>query len=158
MNRLTHLSNGELAVGLIAIFVILYAVVRAFLVWLLKGPITPDPWDAEVAAQMADEESKPLCHRCLAPHDGTTDFCSECGAPVGQYTNWLPFPYLFSLGHTLRIGTSGDFRRTPLTVAFFVLVSLAEYMLLAPVYWFFFFRRDQRAPAEPLAPEPARPE
>jgi hypothetical protein len=62
----------------------------------------------------------------------------------------LPFPYLFSIGHTLRIGTDGRFKRSPLTITGFLLVGLAEYALFAPVYWFVFLKRL-------LHPPPADP-
>ena len=157
MNLVTRLSDGELAVAALAIAFLAVCGLWVFVRWLLKGPTTPDPWDAQVAAALAGEESTPLCHRCLAPHDINTDFCTECGAAVGQYTNWLPFPYLFSLGHTLRLGTSGDFKHTPLTVAGFILLALAEYMLFAPIYWFFLFRGVNRRGERPWSPEPAPP-
>jgi RNA polymerase subunit RPABC4/transcription elongation factor Spt4 len=104
---------------------------------MLKQPMHPDPWDQKIAAEIGREEATPLCHRCLTAHDSATDFCPACGAAVGQYTNWLPYPQLFSIGHALRIGTSGKFRRSPLTVSFFLLFSLVECTLFAPIYWIF---------------------
>jgi hypothetical protein len=111
-----------------------------FVRWLKDGPATPDPWDHDVTEALQKEEASPLCHRCLSPHDDRANFCATCGAPVGVYTNWLPYPYLFSIGHTMRIGTSGEFRRSPLTIAGFFLLGLAEYTIFAPVYWFVFIR------------------
>jgi hypothetical protein len=94
-----------------------------------KRASTPDPWDAQVAAEIEDDNATPLCHHCLTPHSPAVDFCHKCGAGVGQYTNLLPFPYLFSLGHTLRIGTCENFKRTPLTMAGFFVFGLAEYSI-----------------------------
>jgi hypothetical protein len=48
----------------------------------------------------------------------------------------MPFPCLFSLGHVLRIGTAGTFKRSRFLIAGFVLFAIAEYAVLAPVYWF----------------------
>jgi hypothetical protein len=83
---------------------------------------------------------------------------------VGQYTNWLPFPYLFSVGHALRIGTSGEFRRSPLTVIGFMLFGLAEYALFVPIYWIVFLHKllvrrlpegdSDQSPPTVAAPEP----
>jgi hypothetical protein len=114
-----------------------------FAIWkswhsLRRTQPTPDPWDETITAEMEKPEATPLCHRCLQPHSDSADFCSECGAPVGQYTNWLPFPQLFSIGHVLRTGTSGEFKRTPVTILGFILFSLAEYTLFAPIYWIIF--------------------
>jgi hypothetical protein len=99
-----------------------------------------------VAAEIAGEDSTPVCHRCLTPHSAEVYFCPECGAPVGTYTNWLPFPYLFSIGHTLRIGTEGTFKRSPLVIAGFFLFSLAEYTVFAPVYWVQFLKHVRSPP------------
>lgn len=105
---------------------------------LFTGPRSPDPWDEVVAAEIEREDATPLCHRCLTPHNSSAYFCPECGATVGEYTNLLPYPYIFSVGHTLRIGASGNFKRSPLTVIGFFVFSLLEYTLFAPVYWVIF--------------------
>jgi hypothetical protein len=62
------------------------------------------------------------------------------------------------MGHTLRLGTSGEFKRTPLTVVGFFLFSLAEYGIFAPVYWIAFMSRSSgQPPAEPAEPLPDQP-
>ena len=123
-------------VGVLGIAILLCLVLWRLFRWLFSGPPQPDPWSEEVAAEIAKDDAVPLCHRCLAPHDSQVDFCPDCGAAVGPYTNLLPYPYLFSIGHTLRIGTSGDFRRSPLTIVGFFCLGIVEYALFAPVYWF----------------------
>jgi hypothetical protein len=135
MDLTSQTFEGERLVGILAVLgVIGYFFVR-FLKAVLSRPLRPDPWDEQVSADLAEGNGIPICHRCLAPHGPLQNFCADCGAPVGEYTNWLPYPYLFSLGHTLRIGTSDTFRRSPLTVAGFILLSLVEYAVLAPFYW-----------------------
>lgn len=140
----TQLSHGDndpdLLVGILAVAGLLGCGIWALMKHVLTGPAQPDPWDKNIAAEIGKEEATPLCHRCLTAHDSSTDFCPACGAAVGQYTNWLPYPYLFSVGHALRIGTSGEFRRSPLTVLGFLLFSLTEYTLFAPVYWILMLR------------------
>lgn len=127
--------------------------------WLIQSRPSPDPWDETVAAEVANDDAVPLCHHCLSPHKSSTDFCPSCGTPVGQYTNWLPFPQLFSIGHVLRTGTSGDFKRTPLTIIGFMLFSLAEYTLFVPIYWIIFLRKifgrppHTNSPANTAMPE-----
>ena len=110
-NHLTE--DPTMRVGALGIVILLCLGLWMLIRWLFSGPQRPDPWSDEVAAEIAKDDAVPLCHRCLAPHDSRVDFCPDCGAPVGAYTNWLPYPYLFSIGHTLRIGASGDFRRSP---------------------------------------------
>ena len=117
-------------VGVLAIAILLCLGLWMLIRWLFNGPQQPDPWSDEVATEIAKDDAVPLCHRCLAPHESWVDFCPDCGAPVGPFTNWLPYPYLFSIGHTLRIGASGDFRRSPLTIVGFFCLGIAEYALL----------------------------
>lgn len=138
----THLSatDPETQVAILALGVLAAAGVMGLVGWVRKAPVAPDPWNANVAAELAGEDAVPLCHRCLTSHHPMAYFCPECGAPVGTYTNCMPFLYLFSIGHTLRIGTSGQFRRSPLTVAFFFLLGMAQYTLFVPVYWIMLLR------------------
>ena len=137
LGQSNHLTEDPTTrVGVLGIVILLCFGLWMLIRWLLSGPRRPDPWSDEVAAEIAKDDAVPLCHRCLAPHESRVDFCPDCGAPVGPYTNWLPYPYLFSIGHTLRIGASGDFKRSPLTIAGFFCLGIVEYALFAPVYWF----------------------
>ena len=145
-------SNPEKLVGALGILVVTCFALWRAIQWFNQSPRTPDPWDAQVAEDISQDEAVPLCHRCLCPQSSKSDFCSECGAPVGEYTNWLPFPQLFSIGHLLRIGTFGEFKRSPLTVMGFWFFGLVEYTLFAPVYWFMLLRNrfhpEQPAPTQ----------
>jgi hypothetical protein len=144
-------------VGVLGIVILLCFGLWMLIRWLVNGPQEPDPWSDEVAAEIAKDDAVPLCHRCLAPHDSWVDFCPDCGAPVGPYTNWLPYPYLFSIGHTLRIGASGDFRRSPLTIAGFFCLGIAEYALFAPIYWFMLLKGlSSHSPSGPPPDPPPR--
>ena len=53
----------------------------------------------------------------------------------------MPYVELFSEGEVFRNGVLDRVRLSPLTVAGYVLYSLTQYLILAPVYWFFLFRR-----------------
>ena len=147
-------SEPEKLVGILAVSVIIGLAVWRGRQWLLQIRPSPDPWDETVANEVESEEAQPLCCHCISPHSPSVDFCPHCGTPVGQYTNWLPYPYLFSVGHVLRIGTSGEFKRSPLTIAGFLLLGLMEYTLFAPVYWIVFLRKiiAQRQLANPPGP------
>ena len=135
MDFIGQTTHAERLVGFLAAFgIVCYLFVRV-LKAALSRPLSPDPWDEQISADLAEGNGTPICHRCLAPHDPLANFCTDCGAPVGKYTTLLPYPYLFAIGHTLRIGTSGTFRRTPLTIVGFIILSIAEYAVFAPIYW-----------------------
>ena len=153
-------SDPEKLVAVLAIFGLLSVAVWKWAKRLIQSRPPPDPWDETIAAEVANDEAVPLCHRCLAPHGSSADFCPGCGTPVGQYTNWLPYPQLFSVGHVLRAGTNGDFKRTPLTILGFMLFSLVEYTLFVPIYWIVFLRKifGPQPPSNPLANSAAPPE
>jgi hypothetical protein len=150
-------SRNRQVVFLPALVVAVFGTYR-FIRWIFSGPVGPDPWDETVTAEIGRDDATPLCCHCLAPHDSETGFCRECGAPVGAYTNWLPFPYLFSTGYLLRAGTNGNFLRSPLTITGFFLLGFAEYALLAPVYWAVFLntllRRHRSDPSSAIRPPP----
>jgi len=149
-------SDQELLVGILMVAA-LVGCCWVLVQWVRRGPTRPDPWDASIASEIERNESAPLCHRCLTAHDSAADFCPVCGVTVGQYTNLLPYPYLFSVGHTLRIGTSGEYKRSPLTVCGFFLISLAEYTLFAPLYWVLLLWRlgNPREHTEPQGQSPS---
>jgi len=154
------LTSSELTVVMLGCLVLVCYGLRLFVHWLVDGPKLPEPWSDQVEADLARNEGTPLCCRCLEPHDDSTDFCPHCGAPVGTYTNLLPYPYLFSLGDLLRVGTSGAFHRTPVTVIGFFLLGLAEYTIFAPYYWYHLFLRNlnrQQPEARPAGTLPQTP-
>jgi hypothetical protein len=170
MNNLLALmgeTDSEKNAHLIAWFLLALGILTLYrtIRWLCSGPALPEPWSPEIAAEMDREDARPLCYHCLEPHDRDANFCPDCGGPVGRYTNWLPYPYLFSIGHLLRTGTSGEFKRTPITITGFFLFSLVEYAFFAPIYWIqFLIGLAHRRPLPPAAPpgepppQPAPPE
>jgi hypothetical protein len=151
------INSPDWMVGVVAVMLLGCGAIFAFARWLVQGPVRPDPWDGQVAAELDSEDAVPLCHHCLTQHHPSADFCPACGAAVGQYTNWLPFPYLFSVGQGLRLGTAGDFKRSPFTVFGYLLLGLAEYLWFAPVYWVVFLvnlpRRRSVTGQTPALPE-----
>lgn len=148
------MKGPEQLVAFYVIVTVLCCATWALIRWLFAGPVRPDPWDDQVATQLAQDDCPPVCHHCLTLHDLSTHFCPNCGAAVGTYTNLLPFPYLFSIGHTLRVGTTEHFKRSPLTIAGFFLFATVEYTIFAPIYWFRFFQNlRQPDPASTAAPD-----
>lgn len=157
LGQISQPANPATQVGIWAVAGLCCYGIWVLLRRLLTGPTSPDPWDETVAAEIEKDGVMPLCHRCLTPHDSSANFCPACGAAVGQYTNWLPYPYVFSVGHTLRIGTSGEFKRSPLTIIGFFVFSLLEYTLFAPIYWVMFLltlRKSRPQPAGHDSPAP----
>jgi hypothetical protein len=149
-NRFSAATDGEIMLGLVVLLALVFYALVLFLKRVSAGPRSPEPWDAEVAAKLEDSTTTVLCHRCLVPNDPGADFCEQCGAAIGQYTNYLPFPYLFSMGHTLRLGTAGEYKRTPVTILGYILLALEEYLIFAPVYLYQLFRKlPQKPPPKP---------
>jgi hypothetical protein len=157
MNTFAELTqpadSGERLVGILATLAIAAYAMVAFIRWCLRGQAKPDPWPEEIAAEIADDRAPALCHHCMEPHDSSVYFCPDCGAPVGTYVNFLPYPQLFSVGFVLRIGTFGAFKRSWINVAGFVLLGLIQYVVFAPAYWFMLMRNLSHRRALPPSPE-----
>ena len=123
--------------------------------WFRNAPVDPDPWDKSVAEHLDDADCLPVCHRWLTPqnHDGW--YCPECGSVVGQYANYLPYVYLFSVGEVFRNGVQHRLQRSPLVKLGYLLISVSEYVVFAPLYWHRFFtnlrrcKRSEEQMAEP---------
>ena len=147
----TRADEGAYQIGIIAIIALGVIGMWRLIQWLVAAPPDSEPWSEEVSQEIAKEETAPLCHRCLAPHDPLLNFCPDCGAAVGEYTNMLPYPYVFSLGDTLRLGTTGEFRRSPLTIAGFFALALVH-PVFAPIYWIMLLKKLLASP--PSSPEP----
>ncbi len=121
-----------------------------FIYWLMQAKRTPDPWGPEVQHELEDPESLPVCPHCLTRQDHNGWFCPKCGSTVGQYANYLPFVYVFSIGDALRWGT-GRAKSSFLLTLGYVLVGLAmldSVMIAVPVYLFFLIWRKIR-PEQP---------
>jgi hypothetical protein len=147
-----QLNSAEQSTVLIGIVVVFTYAVWALTRRLAAGPREPDPWGDEITAELETGEGTPLCHHCLAEHDPSADFCPQCGAAVGLYTNLMPYPRLFSIGHTFRIGTNENFKRSIVTVGGFFVLSIFEYGIFFPVYWFRLIQNLSRIPPLPLEP------
>ncbi len=119
--------------------------------WFSSGPLKPDPWGEEIAAQLRDPDSAPVCHRCLQEQSDTAHFCPQCGAAVGDYNNLLPFERIFSVGEVLRNGLNFKVRRSPLVILGYLILPFFIFSLAAPFYWYQFLRNLSRKPEPPAA-------
>ena len=121
------------------------AVLYRIWLWLRDAPRTPDPWGTDIGGALEDPESVPVCHHCLTPQEHNGWFCPECGSTVGQYCNWLPAVYIFTVGEAFRRGITEPVRNPVLLVAGYALVTMSYFSLLAPILWIFLFNNYQRA-------------
>jgi hypothetical protein len=154
---MNSIPRPEILLGLLFIcFAVIYAVFR----WFAQGPVKPNPWGDDIEEEIQHGEALPICPRCLTPHSEEAYFCDTCGQSVGQYVNWSPYLYIFSLGDILRTGAFGKYMVKPWTVCGYLLFSLGQYSLFAPVFWYRFFMNlgtNEAAPPSGLLPPPAQP-
>ena len=125
--------------------------------WIQEAPAHPDPWDAEAGVDLDAAESRPLCTRCLSPHEETDWFCPQCGKAASPTTNWMPYLDELSLGDVLRHGTDGRIPVKPLTIIGYVVLSLTQYLVFAPIYWWRLWRNVERLKQQYGNPSPAPP-
>ena len=133
------------------------AVISAWrlLIWFRTAPVRPDPWDESVAAGLEQADSQALCCRCLEPVSEGRHFCEHCGLPFDPCTNLSPYLYVFSLGDALRTGSFGRFATRPLAVAGYLSLGFCEYVVFAPIYWFFLLRNIHRLDSGKATEPPA---
>ncbi len=141
---ITFPASPEETVGAIAIVGLLGAAFYAFIRWCLACPRTPDPWGTEVEQAVEAQEAVPVCPHCLAPQEHNGWFCPECGSTSGQYSNFLPAVYIFSIGDAVRGGVQQPNRWSPFLVTGYVLLAFAYFSILAPVYCLFLFLNRAR--------------
>jgi hypothetical protein len=145
------MEKSELFAALIGMGVLAVLGCWRLLVWIKTAPVKPDPWDDATEAAVQAEDAVPVCHHCLTPVPPDQWFCKHCGAAVGPYNNWMPYVHVFSEGEVLRNGVLDRVRRSPITIVGYVLLSLAQYLIFAPVFWFFLFRHWRQVRAEEAA-------
>lgn len=136
---ITYPMTPEQTLGLLVVLGLIGATVYAFCQWLMTCPRTPDPWGEEVEQVIEGEEAVPVCLHCLAPQEHNGWFCPECGSTTGQYSNWLPAVYIFSIGDAVRAGVQRRRHWTPFLVTGYVLIAFAWFSVLAPVYCLLLF-------------------
>ena len=114
--------------------------VYRLILWVRAAPTKPDPWGPELETSLQEPDAVPVCHHCFTQCPPRGWFCENCGCAVGPYNNWMPFIYIFSEGEIFRNGVADKMRVGPLTIGGYLLCSLSDYLVFAPVYWYFLFR------------------
>jgi hypothetical protein len=152
---ITYLQTPEGTILALAIVGLITGAVYGFFHWVFACPRTPDPWGADVEQEVEREEAVAVCPHCLTRQEHNGWFCPECGSMSGQYGNFLPAVYIFSIGDGVRTGVQQRSRWSPLLVTGYVLIAFAFLSILAPVYCLFLFlnrarisRHQRLAPAD----------
>ncbi|MSU57662.1 MAG: hypothetical protein EXS35_05690 [Pedosphaera sp.] len=140
-------DQSEAVIGILTVMTVAAFALWRILDWIKRSPTHPDPWDSETGQAVQEDDAVPVCHRCLTPVPPGHWFCETCGCAVGPYNNYMPYLQIFSEGEVLRNGTQAKLRFNALIVAGYVLCSL-NFLILAPVYWFFLFRNLRRSKLE----------
>ena len=148
MTRDPELLIGEVALALVALVGLCRFIVRTG-----QNPRSPDPWDEEIEKAVHEPDAVEVCHRCFDPVPPAFWFCQHCGCAVGPYNNLMPYVTIFSEGEVLRNGANDKLRQKPLILAGYLLLSLHEYLIFAPIYWIFLFKNLNRQKASVEYPE-----
>src|ERR1700749_2807788 len=104
-----NVNYSEVTALVIGALILTWGVFR----WFATAPVPPDPWDAEVAGEIANDDCPQICHRCLSQHDSSAHFCPRCGATLGTFTCLMPPLYSYAIGDVFRAGVDGNYRRSP---------------------------------------------
>lgn len=138
----------EMVVAAVATTVIaLYALWRLGQ-WFFGGQASPNPWDDQVEQSIQEPDATPICRRCLEPYEESARYCSHCGLPVDSLVPLSPFHQVFAIGDVLLTGTQRKFPVNYVTVTGYVLFSTVQYLVFAPLYWFWLLRNVRRIRAE----------
>jgi hypothetical protein len=148
----TESTPETMLAGIVILLMTVYLVVLVFSRWIKKIHLEPDPWDTDTDVAVRQPDAVPICHKCMSPQLLTSRFCPECGAAVGSYNNCLPYVYIFSIGEVF---SAGAWRKVPingLTIVGYLLTSVFEYTIFAPLYWIRLWQNISRIRKEALSP------
>lgn len=124
---------------------------------VIKGHLSSPHVTARVPdIPKVEEDSLPICLNCLALQEKEAYFCTECGAPVGDLTNIMPYEYVLSMGDGFRRWVDPNTKLTPLKTTALILASFAAFSILAPFYWHRLYRVRNPKKNIPLETEKQR--
>jgi hypothetical protein len=136
--------DSDRLIGEIGLAVLALGCLWRLFEWVKQPATSPDPWDKEIEKAIHEPDAVELCHRCFDPVAPNTWFCPKCGSAVGSCNNLMPFVCFFSQGEILRNGINDNLPRSPLIIAGYLLFSLCNYFIFAPIYWVLLFRNLKR--------------
>ena len=62
------------------------------IIWIIRSPVTPDPWDEVINKDDFENNAKPLCPTCAKPIETPrSHYCEHCGELTGEYSRYLPW-------------------------------------------------------------------
>jgi hypothetical protein len=137
-------ETSELLVGVLAVSALAILSLWRLLLWVRNAPVHPDPWDEATETAVRQDNAVLVCHHCLSEVAPGQWFCEHCSCAVGPYNNLMPFISVFSEGEVFRNGALDKVRRSPVTVIGYVLYSVTQFLIFAPIYWYFLFRNLRR--------------
>ncbi len=138
-------DQSEAVLGVLAITGLAIVAFWRITLWIKAAPLSPDPWEADIEQALQRPDAAPVCHHCLTPVPPAQWFCETCGFAVGPYNNWMPYLRVFSEGEVLRNGVTSHVRINANTIVGYLLLSLVNYLIFAPLYWYFLLRNLRRA-------------
>lgn len=142
-------DQSEAVIGVLAIVVLAIVAIWRIIAWIKNSPVRPDPWESDTEQAVHLPGAVPICHHCLTPVSQSQWFCETCGAAVGPYNNYMPYVYVFSQGEVLRNGVTDRIRVNAMTVGGYFLMALSNYVIFAPIYWYFLFQNLRRIRRQP---------
>lgn len=116
---------------------------RVLASWLT---VRPDPWPTTMDADVRSSAAVPLCTNCLAEQPPHRWFCPHCAYPSGDHVAVMPYLQVFVVGEAMRKGVMGPPEKRLGVQVFLILVSITQYSVFAPVYWYWMVRRSLGRP------------
>jgi len=107
----------------------------------IASKIPPDPWPQEVDLAVRAKDAVPVCINCLYPQQGQRWFCPHCGCTTGEYVTMMHYLWVFPQGEVFRRGVIGPPEKNFALTLGYVLYSVTQYSIFAPIYWFWMVRK-----------------
>ena len=96
---------------------------------------TPNPWPDELDEQVHAIDALPVCHRCFLPFEyhSQSYFCTDCGASIGPFNNYLPLHRYYAVGEVMRSAVGPEAVLTiPCIIGYVLFMSSRSSLFLLP--------------------------
>lgn len=121
------------AITFVGIIGIIYAIR-----WIIRRPVTPDPWDGIIDKNEFDNNAKPLCSNCSKPIENSkSHYCENCGEITGEFSRYLPWESIrfnYSICGTMWRKTRDKHVADPIRTLNFILLLLIAPTLLVVAF------------------------
>lgn len=136
-----------ISLTIFTVFIGIILVIR----WLIRIPVSPDPWDKEIDKQDFNASSIPVCLKCTKPVENPNQhYCPHCGNVTGEYTRYVPFVNIrfnYSIFESLWEKSNSNKTIFPVRMLyFFLIIVFAPIMIIVgiPVGLYYFMKRNIR--------------